>query len=116
VNIDVLAESFFAAELMNEAAAYVARGRMLEHSSDQDVLDVWVARFNCWFDVRSPENAQAMSDASAELRLRGLEEPHDDVRSKINALRAEVDHDDDHPEELVRRIVDYLAAMRAPQN
>jgi hypothetical protein len=37
--IDILTESYFAAELALETRAYVERGRSLEGSSDQNVLE-----------------------------------------------------------------------------
>jgi hypothetical protein len=109
--IDILVESYFAAELTLETRAYVGRGRMLENCSDQDVRDLWLARFNRWFEHRTTDHARSMSDAAAELRLRGLEEPLDQVKAKTDALRTEIVRlgPDAQPEWLHRRIGDFLA-------
>jgi hypothetical protein len=104
---------------MNETRAYIERGRRLDRSSDQDVLDVWVATFERWFEHRTIENTQNMDDAAAELRLRGLEEPHEQVRSKIDALRAEMERlgPNAQLEGLdPQRIKDFLAALWGPKN
>jgi hypothetical protein len=110
--VDDLAESYFQHELMNETRAYIERGRRLERSSDQDVLNAWVAAFE-------REDARNMEDAAAELRLRDIEEPHDRVRSTIDALRAEMERlgPDAQLEGLdQQRIKDFLAALWGPKN
>jgi hypothetical protein len=117
--VDDLAESYFQHELMNETRAYIERGRSLKRSSDQDVLEFWVATFERWFEHRTTENAQNMDDAAAELRLRGLEAPHEEVRSKIDALRAEMEGlgPDAQLEGLdPQRIKDFLAALWGPKH
>jgi hypothetical protein len=116
--VDDLAESYFQHELMNETRAYIERGRSLKRSSDQDVLEFWVATFERWFEHRTTENTQNMDDAAAELRLRGLEALHEEVRSKIDVLRAEAERlgPDAQPEGLDQRIKDFLAALRGPKN
>jgi hypothetical protein len=115
---DDLAESYFQHELMNETQAYIERGRRLGRSSDQDVLDIWVATFERWFEHRTTENAQNMDDAAAELRVRGLEAPYEEVRSKIDVLRAETERlgPDAQPEGLDQRIKNFLTALRGPKN
>jgi hypothetical protein len=117
--VDDLAESYFQHELMNETRAYIERGRRLERSSDQDVMDAWVAAFEHGLEHRTSEDARNMEDAAAELRLRGLEEPHERVRSKIDALRAEMERLG--PDALLegldpQRIKDFLAALWGPKN
>jgi hypothetical protein len=109
--VDDLAETYFQHELMNETRAYIERGRRLERFSDQDVLDAWVAAFE-------REDARNMEDAAAELRLRGIEEPHERVRPKIDVLKAEIERlaPDAQPEGLDQRIKDFLAALRGPKN
>jgi hypothetical protein len=117
--VDDLAETYFQHELMNETRAYIERGRSLTQSSDQDVLEFWVTTFERWFEHRTTENTQNMDDAAAELRLRGIEEPHERVMSKIEELRSEMERlgpDAQPPEELVQRVKDFLAALRAPKN
>lgn len=115
---DDLAESYIQHELMNETRAYIERGRGLGRSSDQDVLDMWAATFERWFEHRTTENTQNMDDAAAELRLRGLEPPYEQVRPKTDVLRAEIERlgPDAQPEGLNQRIKDFLAALRAPKN
>jgi hypothetical protein len=58
-----------------------------------------------------------MNDAAAELRLRGLEPPYEQVGAEIHALRADIERQGNAlPEELVQRIRDFLAALRTPKN
>jgi hypothetical protein len=57
-------------------------------------------------------------NAGAELRLRGIAEPHDRVRSMIEALRRETDRHErfGQPDGLIRRIKGFLAELRGPKN
>ena len=106
---DNLAESYIQHELMNEPEHM--RGRRLGRSSDQDVLDVWVATFERWFEHRTIENTQNMDDAAAELRSRDLQAPYEQVRPKIDVLRTEIERlaPDAQPEGLDQRVKDFLA-------
>ena len=84
-----LAEEFIHHELMNEARAYVERGRKLQTLTNDEILDTWTALFERRFDSKAAEIARDMNDAATEIRLRGIEMPYERVKDKTRALEAE---------------------------
>jgi hypothetical protein len=113
-----LAASYLQHELLNETRDYLERGRALQGVSDVEVLNAWVASFEQWFEKRTEKNARLMDDAAAELRLRGVDQPEDRVKSKINTLRTELKRlGPDVPSEgLDRKIDEFLAERKKPKN
>jgi hypothetical protein len=103
---------------MNETRDYVERGRALASQTDDEAKNVWVAMFERWFDEKTAENGRNMDDAAAELRLRGLEPPHDRVKAKIDELQAELKRSgpDAFSEELDKKNDEFLAARAKPKN
>ena len=73
--------------LMDQALAYMQRGRVLNDCTDAKLMEVWVSAFERWFGQRSTQTGRCMDDAAAEIRLRGLHVPYDRVRAKVDKLR-----------------------------
>ena len=115
---DALASSYLQHELLNETRDYLERGRALADIDDAEALDGWVTAFEVWFEKRTKKNVRVMDDAAAELRLRGLDQPEDRVKSKINTLRTELKQlGPDVPSEgLDRKIDEFLAERKKPKN
>jgi hypothetical protein len=92
--------------------------RELSGIDDAEALDGWVTAFEVWFEKRTKKNVRVMDDTAAELRLRGLDQPEDRVKSKINTLRTELKRlGPDVPSEgLDRKIDEFLAERKKPKN
>jgi hypothetical protein len=103
--------------LMEETRLYVERGRNLKDRSDEDVLNVCVATIERWFPDRSEPNQQAMNDAMAELRLRGLDLPEDRLKPLLDKMREEMRSQPGGPNGKVRQqIRDFVEARNKPPN
>jgi hypothetical protein len=115
---DEVATEYLHHALMNETHDYLARGRRLAGSSDPDVLDVWVAAFERWFEQRTAGNVRNMDDAAAELRLRNLEPPYDRVKAKTEEVQAAIKRlgPDASSESLDQTIDEFLVARSKPKN
>jgi hypothetical protein len=114
-----LADEFLQHELMNEARAYIERGRRLQTLSNDEIVNTWVATFERWFGEKTAGNSRDMDDAAAEIRLRGLEMPYERVKNETHALQAELerlDPEDPSSPEIDRKIGDFLEARSKPKN
>ncbi len=84
-----VALSFLEHELMNEAAAYVSRGRAYKDLPTDQVEVWWIEAFRRW--VGGESASQEMDDFAAELRLRGVETPpYDCVGPEIEMLMRKI--------------------------
>jgi hypothetical protein len=83
-------DAFLQSELMEETAAYLARGRSHSTVADDELGRRWTAAFKAFFADRSPERLLTMEYLAAELRLRGLETPDHTVQAELEAARAEI--------------------------
>lgn len=81
-----LLEAFLEHELMNEAAEYVGRGRTHGDASSEDLAARWVLAFRKWSRDPAGEDRRELDDLWAELRLRGIETPADQVAAEIDEL------------------------------
>jgi hypothetical protein len=115
---DDISAEFLHHALMNETRDYLARGRSLVGSSDQEVQDVWVAAFELWFEQKTAGNVRNMDDAAAELRLRDMEPPYDRVTAKTDELQAAIRQlGPEAPSASLERTIDeFLAARSKPKN
>ena len=115
---DALATSYLQHEQLNEMREYLERGRALQNISDFAALDTWVATFERWFETRTEKDVRNLDDAAAELRLRNLDLPEDRVRSKIDTLGTEIKRRGpyDRSDTLARKIDEFLAASKKPNN
>ena len=89
------AADFLASELARETQSYLERGRRLQGLTDAQLASKWVADFRSWRASRAatddPGNFADLDDTSAELRLRNLEAPYDQVQSEVNAMVEEIE-------------------------
>jgi hypothetical protein len=90
------AADFLANELARETQSYLERGRRLQGLTDAQLASKWVADFRSWRASRAatddPGNFADLDDTAAELRLRNLEAPSDQVQSEVNAMVQEIEH------------------------
>jgi hypothetical protein len=62
---------------------YLLRGRLHEYLPDEELNHLWTMTFKTMFLSQSPEDVQAHYDSRAELDLRGLELPVENVRDQL---------------------------------
>jgi hypothetical protein len=81
--------------LARETKSYLERGRRLQGLTDAQLASKWVADFQSWRASRAatddPGNFADLDDTAAELRLRNLEAPSDQVQSEVNAMVQEIE-------------------------
>ena len=89
------AADFLANELARETQSYLERGRRLQGLTDAQLASKWVADFRSWQASRAatddPGNFADLDDTAAELRLRNLEPPSDQVQNEVNAMVQEIE-------------------------
>jgi hypothetical protein len=90
-----LAAAILAGELTKETQSYLQRGRQFQGLTDAQLTSKWIVDFRTWRASRSdtddPGNSAAMEDTAAELRLRKLEPPYEQVRDEVNAMIQEIE-------------------------
>jgi hypothetical protein len=72
---------------------YLLRGRLHERLSDGELSHLWTTTFNRMFLSQSWEDIQAHYDSRAELDLRGMELPVENVRDKIETRKPKLKQD-----------------------
>ncbi|ACF03025.1 hypothetical protein [Rhodopseudomonas palustris] len=82
-----LTSQFLQSEDMKETRDYLSRGRLLSNVSDGELGDRWVETFKIWLRGEFLIALRNMNDAAAELRLRDLEIPYDQVESEMESIQ-----------------------------
>jgi hypothetical protein len=81
--------------LARRTQSYLERGRRLQGLTDAHLASKWVSDFRSWRASRAatddPGNFADLDDIAAELRLRNLEAPYDQVQSEVNAMVLEIE-------------------------
>ena len=113
------AADFLASELARETQSYLERGRRLQGLTKAQLASKWVADFRSWrasrADTDDPGNFADLDDTAAELRLRNLEPPSDQVQSEVNAMVQEIEcigPDQPAVSAKVRRFLDNLSKRK----
>jgi hypothetical protein len=110
------AEAFLQHELMNETKDYLDRGRRFSEVLPDELAAQWVIAFKAWFAARDDAHRREMDDLSAELRLRDLPIPKDQIRAETDAMAKEIEQagPDLFSDEARQRISDFIASRRKP--
>jgi hypothetical protein len=113
------AADFLANELARETQSYLERGRRLQGLTKEQLASKWVADFRSWrasrADTDDPGNFADLDDTAAELRLRNLEPPSDQVQNEVNAMVQEIERigpDQPAVSAKVRRFLDNLSKRK----
>ena len=113
------AADFLANELARETQSFLERGRGLQGLTKEQLASKWVADFRSWrasrADTDDPGNFADLDDTAAELRLRNLEPPSDQVQSEVNAMVQEIERvgpDQPAVSAKVRRFLDNLSERK----
>ncbi|WP_208179993.1 hypothetical protein J4T85_019895 [Sinorhizobium medicae] len=72
---------------MEGVAAYVGRGRNFSGLGNDALMAEWIESFKRWVRDMTPESRQVQNDLSAEIELRNLEPPLDQVTEEWNILK-----------------------------
>jgi hypothetical protein len=72
--------------------AYVARGRILADIAPDILASMWVERYKAWVAAPGPATSTAEEDARAELLIRGLPLPKEQVAADQAAYLAANQH------------------------
>jgi hypothetical protein len=113
------AADFLVNELARETQSYLERGRRLQGLTKEQLASKWVADFRSWrasrADTDDPGNFADLDDTAAELRLRNLEPPSDQVQIEVNAMVQEIEcigPDQPAVSAKVRRFLDNLSERK----
>jgi hypothetical protein len=112
------AAAFLQSRLLEETQSYLIRGRRFSEILPDELAARWVIAFKAWSAARGDVQRREMDDLSAELRLRDLPLPEDQVRAEITAMAKEIEQagPDSLSDEARQRIADFMAARRKPAN
>jgi hypothetical protein len=118
MNPDDEAEAFLQSQSLEETQSYLIRGRRFSEVLPDELAARWVIAFKAWVGVRNDVHRREMDDLSAELRLRDLPLPKDQVQAEIAAMAIEIEQagPDSLSDETRQRIADFMAARRKPAN
>ena len=118
MNPDDEAEAFLQSRSLEETQSYLIRGRRFSEVLPDELAARWVIAFKAWVGVRNDVHRREMDDLSAELRLRDLPLPKDQVQAEIAAIAKEIEQagPDSLSDEARQRIADFMAARRKPAN
>ena len=101
---------------MDEAEAYLKRGRTYAGLTANELNERWTAAYRLWFRARSSENQIVVDDLGAELALRRLLPPYKTVAAELAEAQAEIIAEGPRNPNLRRRIQDYLDKKDGPKN
>jgi hypothetical protein len=79
--------AWLASQSMENVKRYCAAGRSLSALSTKAVNDRWIAGMNEWSSNLDSPRPAIVDDGVAELTIRGIEAPYDDVRPALAALK-----------------------------
>jgi hypothetical protein len=72
-------------ELSKETHDYLSRGRLFANTPDEHLRSDWVVAVRRWIASRHPSHAREVDDLAAEMRLRSLEAPYDELGPELKA-------------------------------
>jgi hypothetical protein len=115
-----LAAAFLASELMKETQSYLERGRRLQGLTDTQLASRWVVDFRAWRASRSVEgdlgDSTEMDDASAELRLRNIELPYDQIKDEMKDMVREAEQCDAEDPGISAKVGKFLDELNRRKN
>lgn len=83
---------------MEGIASYVGRGRKFSGLGNDALMAEWVKSFKRWVRDMTPESRQVQDDLSAEVELRKLEPPLDQVTAEWNILKERAQRSAEEPD------------------
>jgi hypothetical protein len=72
-------------ELMKETHDYLSRGRSFANVLDEQLRRDWVVAVRRWMASRDPFHGREVDDLAAEMRLRSLKAPYDEISAELKA-------------------------------
>ncbi len=116
--------ALFANSKMEATQSYLARGRLLNSESNEDLKVQWIAQLTAMADATSQFDRQLMDDLESELGLRGIEIPADKVPKVVDRLaaRSKAQGDEwtpeqwDQAEERLQRELEKVRPSKADKN
>jgi hypothetical protein len=115
-----LAAAFLASELMKETQSYLERGRRLQGLTDTQLASRWVVDFKAWRASRSVKgdlgDSTEMDDASAELRLRNIEPPYDQIKDEMKDMVREAEQCDPEDRGISAKVGKFLDELNRRKN
>lgn len=85
-----LAEAFLDSQLMEETRRYAEAGRRFQAFETGDIHERWIVAFKALFFGGDQGGRADMDDLAAELRLRDLLPPYDQVKPEVAILQARI--------------------------
>ena len=89
-NPDQGADAFLQAQLMEETANYLERGRRFSQVHVDQLNKKWIVAFRGLFVDHDTDFRRDIDDLAAELRLRDFEPPYASVKPELDVLHAEL--------------------------
>ena len=84
-------EMFLASQQLDQIADYASRGRVHERLTDQQLAKNWINAIRQRAHASSNEQREAIeSDLKAELQLRRIEPPYDQVKLELDRIEADI--------------------------
>jgi hypothetical protein len=77
--------ALFKSELTKETHDYVNRGRSFASASDDNLRREWVMAVRHWMAPRDASHAREVDDLAAEMRLRSLKAPYEEISPELKA-------------------------------
>jgi hypothetical protein len=111
--------SWLESNSVDHTAEYISRGRRHLRLQDAELLEQWKNALRLMAaDVKQPQHRSLFNDLGAEIKMRGIKEPFDEVREIFeafqNAAAAEIERKLQDPdeasrinEEIVRDLEDF---------
>lgn len=94
-----IAEGMIQADQLDDQASYLSRGRGLAGFTIEALQAHWAEAFRKMVGEQSPKNTLALSDAGAELLLRGIEPDATRVGAELAQVKAMIERsEEEHPE------------------
>jgi hypothetical protein len=124
------ARAFLDSSLMDDANDYLQRGRRFESVATPEMGTRWAAAFRAFVEASAAHQlvgegardklaarARDFDDANAEMRLRGIDPPIDDVDRELRTLQKLVMATaPEWTSKLGRKLDDFLADREKPKN
>jgi hypothetical protein len=83
VDPQVYGRALFKSELTKETYDYVNRGRSFASASDDNLRREWVMAVRHWMAPRDASHAREVDDLAAEMRLRSLKAPYEEISPEL---------------------------------
>jgi len=93
------------AELADDQASYLSRGRPLKSLSDEELQQAWMRAVTDLLDHQSGENHLALADPDGELAFRGLRPDYPAVETRLKEFAASLREGDPEIAAAIGRVI-----------